>query len=90
MVFIAEYIMREAMAHPQWRQLLELDDDNYGELCVDFFRTFTISKTMSAFGNRLRTMKFHLGGECRTLTFNGVARAMELDTHLDSEWEGMP
>ncbi|CAI0461793.1 unnamed protein product, partial [Linum tenue] len=37
-------VMRKEVVHPQWRQALDLEDDTYGELCVEFFSTFTIGK----------------------------------------------
>ncbi|CAL1394944.1 unnamed protein product [Linum trigynum] len=80
-------IIREVVAHPQWRRLLEMEDDIYGELCVEFFSTFTIFTSKSTFSDPRHKVTFHLGGEWNTLTFDELARSLRVYDGCEAEWE---
>ncbi|CAL1411857.1 unnamed protein product [Linum trigynum] len=42
--------MREAVARPQWRRLLKMEDDIYGELRVELFSTLIFDGLARAMG----------------------------------------
>ncbi|CAL1406934.1 unnamed protein product [Linum trigynum] len=79
--------MREVVVHPYWRQALDLKDDTYGELCVEFFNTFTIRKSICLLDRPVRRVEFRLGGELRNLSYDDLTRALGLEAKHDDDWE---
>ncbi|CAL1394566.1 unnamed protein product [Linum trigynum] len=80
-------VMREAVVHPQWRQALDLEDDTYGELCVEFFSTFTIHKILCLLDHPVSRVEFRLGGEIQNLSYDELARALGVEVKHEDEWE---
>ncbi|CAL1370656.1 unnamed protein product [Linum trigynum] len=79
--------MREAVVHPQWCQFLDLEDDIYGELCVEFFITLTIRKSLCLLGHPVRWVEFRLGGELCNLSYDELARALGVEAKHEDDWE---
>ncbi|CAL1388461.1 unnamed protein product [Linum trigynum] len=80
-------VMRETVVQPQWRQLLDIEDDIYGELYVEFFSTFTIHKTQCLLGHPICRVKFQLGREGRTLSYDELAEALGVQAKHEDDWE---
>ncbi|CAL1394182.1 unnamed protein product [Linum trigynum] len=70
--------MSGVASHPQWRQLLSMDEFIYHELCVEFYSTFTHVIPTSKKGRPY--VDFMLGGQPRVLAYDAFAQAMGLDT----------
>ncbi|CAL1370576.1 unnamed protein product [Linum trigynum] len=75
------------MVHPQWRQVLDLEDDIYGELCVAFFNTFTIRKTQCLLGHPVCRVELWLGGEGCNLSYDELAIALGVEAKHEDDWE---
>ncbi|CAL1400413.1 unnamed protein product [Linum trigynum] len=71
-------MMPGVACHPQWRQLLSLDELIYHELCLEFYSTF--SHVVPTSKKSRPYVEFMLGGQPWVLTYDAFAQAMGLNT----------
>ncbi|CAL1381656.1 unnamed protein product [Linum trigynum] len=70
--------MSGAAYHPQWHQLLSVDELIYHVLCVEFCSTF--SHVVPTIKKSRPHVEFMLGGQPQVLTYDAFAQAMGLNT----------
>ncbi|CAL1394499.1 unnamed protein product [Linum trigynum] len=80
-------VMKRAVAHPHWCQLLEMEDDTYIELCVEFFTTFLIHQGKDVIGHRDPVIKFRLGALNHKMSFDELVQAMGIEERSGSDFE---